>query len=382
MLGVCYSPRQVSRPAPAASTFGSHAVSLLLSVVFKSVCQNTHHRIAVDALRHLRLASADDWCDLLLCHHAAYLAGSVAPDEQFKDFQNHVWLVGHDGWGGAAEAARRWYRRLVDALKRQQWHEAAHAAGVVSHYVSDVCLPLNTAVSEESATIQRAVEWSVSHAYGELQQILEHDLGGYPQITAARCDDWLARLMRQGAELAHEHYKLIIDHYDIARALKDPTAGMDQQCKDSLARCLGLAVASVARVLERAIEQSAAAPPNIDTTIQGFLTMLTSPLRWTARQVSEMNERLAVEAIYDELQRDGKVKHNLPEEVREVRQLYGEEVLGLSLSELDARPLAPLGIRYGEGQPPRYRPNRLIVGPPSLNLLDAANPIRRPSRAA
>lgn len=355
-------------------------MSLLHSVVFKSVCQNTHHRIAVDALRHLRLASADDWCDLLLCHHAAYLAGSVAPDEQFKDFKNHVWLVADGGWGGAAEAARRWYRRLVDALKRQQWHEAAHAAGVVSHYVSDVCMPLNTAVSEESATIQRAVEWSVAHAYGELQQILEHDLGGYPKITTARCDDWLTRLLRHSAELAHEHHKLVIDHYDLARALKGPAAGLDQQCKDSLARCLGLAAVSVARVLERAIEQSGAAPPKIDTTIQGFLTMLTSPLRWTAQQVSDVNDRLIVEAIYDELQRNSKVTQNLPEEVREVRQLHGEEVLGLSLSELDARPLAPLGLRHGQGQPPRYRPNRLIVGPAIVDTDDSFQRYSRDGR--
>ena len=86
-------------------------MSLLLSVVFRSVCRTTHHRLAVDALRHLRVPEAEKWSDLFLHHHAEYLAGSEAPDERFKDFRNHVLHVAENGWGGAPQEARRWYSR-------------------------------------------------------------------------------------------------------------------------------------------------------------------------------------------------------------------------------------------------------------------------------
>src|SRR5262245_48686453 len=120
-------------------------MSLLLSLVFRSVCRTTHQRLAIDALRHLRLAEAEQWSDLLVLHYREFLAGCDAPDTRFKDFRNHVVHVADQYWGGAPQEARRWYGRLVDALRRRQWDEAAFAAGVLSHYVSDPFLPLNTA---------------------------------------------------------------------------------------------------------------------------------------------------------------------------------------------------------------------------------------------
>src|SRR5438094_151789 len=154
-------------------------MSLLLSLVFRSVCHSTHHRLAVDALRHVRGPDAERWSDLFLHHYGEYLAGSDAPDERFKDFRNHVLHVAEDNWGGAPQEARRWYGRLVDAARRREWAEVVFAGGVLSHYFSDPFLPLHTARSEESTKIQRALQGSIDQTYGRLQQIIERDLGGY-----------------------------------------------------------------------------------------------------------------------------------------------------------------------------------------------------------
>jgi hypothetical protein len=356
-------------------------VSLLFQVVFASACRGTHHRLALDALRHLRGPDSERWTDLFLHYHARYLAGSKAPDNQFKDFQNHVLHVGENYWGGAPAAARRWYGTLVDALRREVWPDAVYAAGVLSHYFSDPFMPLHTGQTEGEAAVHRALEWSISKCYGELQQILDYDRGGYPRVEAPRRDDWLTCMIRQGAELAHEHYQAVIDHYDLAKGIKQPTAGMDQECKDRIAECLGAAVVGVARVLERAFEEAAVEPPNVEITLQGFLATLAVPIRYVVNQLHDMHERLVVEAIYDEVQRTGKVLQNLPEDDRVVRQMHADEVLKVPLRDLDARPADPAGTKHGTGALPREMPNRLIATPVIDNRSGSARLLRyRPVR--
>ena len=129
----------------------------------------THHKLALDALRHLEGMDADMWQRLFLQHAKLYLEGSKAPDNEFKDFKNHV-LHTRDGyWGGAPEKVRSWYNHLVEALAQQDWPTAVYCAGVLSHYYTDPLQPLHTAQSEAENNIHRAVEWSISKAYDELQ---------------------------------------------------------------------------------------------------------------------------------------------------------------------------------------------------------------------
>jgi hypothetical protein len=338
-------------------------VSLLLTVVFQHVCRTTHQRLAVDALRHLRLAEAEPWADLVLHHYREYLAGSEAPDDRFKDFGNHVVHVAEGPWGGAPLEARRWYGRLVDALRRREWAEGVFAAGALSHYFCDPFMPLNTARSEDDTKVRRPLEWSVGKSYGRLQQIIEHDQGGYPQLATPRSDDWLERMILIGAELAHEHYVPLLQHFDLGRAIRDPLTGMDQDCQERIARCLSHAVIGFARVLERAITEAEVEPAAVETTLQGFLVALGSPVRSVIGHVQELNERMAMEAMFDEAQRTGKVIKNLPEEDREIRRLHAEEVLRISLHQLDQQPAGLTGTLHGSGAAERYHPNRLIATP-------------------
>jgi hypothetical protein len=338
-------------------------MSLLHSTVFHSVCRTTHHRIAVDALRHLRMPEAEKWTDLFLLQHTELLAGSQAPDERFKDFKNHVLHVADGNWGGAPQEATRWYGRLVDALRRRDWAETAFAAGALSHYFTDPFMPLHTARSEEDTKVHQPLEWSIGRSYGVLQQIIEHDHDGYPELQLPRGDNWLAQTILIGATLAHEHYDAVLQHYDLERALRDPLAGMDQECQDRIATCLAHAVAGFARVLERAITEAEVEPPPTETTLLGFAVTAAAPMRAIAHHCSDLNDRMKIQAAFDEVQRIGKVNKNLPDDDREIRRLHAEEVLKTPLHNLDHTPAALTGTLYGAGAIERFHPNRLISTP-------------------
>jgi hypothetical protein len=337
-------------------------VSLLFKVVFATACSSTHHRLALDALRHLRGADSERWTDLFLHHFRGYLTGSKAPDSQFKDFRNHVLHVGENNWGGAIAEAMRWYGRTVDALRRHEWAEAVYSAGVLSHYFSDPFMPLHTGQSETETQVHRALEWSISKSYGELQQIILHEQGGYPRIEAGSAVNWLEQMILAGAQLAHEHYQAVIDHYDLARAVKDPLAGMDGECKDRIAACLAHAVVGWARVLERAFTEAEVEPPQVENTLYGFVVALEAPARLILNYFSDLAEQMTIGAIYDEVERTGKVIKNLPADDREIRRLHAEEVLKLPLHRLDQQPAAAAGMLYGQGQEERHYPNRLVTG--------------------
>ena len=224
-------------------------------------------------------------------------------------------------------------------------------------------MPLHTGQTEEETKVHRALEWSIGHSYGRLQQIIEHQLGGYPQLETPQRDDWLERMILTGAELAHEHYQAVLQHYDLERAVRNPPAGMDQECQDRLAQCLAHAVVGFARVLERALTESEVEPPNVETTLQGFLVATGMPLRSVLHYAQDLSERMAIEAIYDEVQRTGKVVKNLPEDDREIRRLHAEEIRRLPLFQLDHQPASLTGTLYGSGAKERYHVNRLIDAP-------------------
>jgi hypothetical protein len=307
-------------------------MSLLFRVIFAAKARSTHHKLALDALRHLRGALSDQWVDAFLYYADAYLAGSKAPDDKFKDFKNHVIHVSENYWGGAVESAKNWYDRTVAALRDRRWNEAAYSAGVLSHYFTDPFMPLHTAQSESEGSVHRALEWSVTKSYEELQNLLIDDLGGYPDVQAPEGDDWLGAMIRAGARAAHGSYDALIDHYNVPVGVKDPPRGLDQECRDRLAPLIGAATVGFARVLERAIEEADVSPPLRSVSVPGFLESLDLPFQWIANRIHDSRERAAVEAIYEEFANTGKVIHALSEDDRAVRRMHAEEVLKISLA--------------------------------------------------
>jgi len=328
-------------------------VSLLYAIVFATRCRSNHHRLAVDALRRLKSPQAERWRDLFLHFHKEYLAGAKAPDEEFKDFKNHVLHVREGEWGGAIEACEEWQRRAVRALKAKDWTQAAWCAGVMSHYYVDPIQPFHTHQTEEENVIHRAVEWSFSKSYGEFQKIIETDLGGYPEIEAPSGADWLKQMVRAGAKASNPHYEAIVDHYDFEVGRKNPKAGLDQHLLDVIAGLVGHAVSGLAAILDRTIAEAGIKPPKVETNVQALLMTLDAPIHLVLGAMEDAGARREVAAQYEEFRRTGKVRKTLGEDDKAVRALHAHEVLKAPLSSLDAKWPREIGALAGQGAPAR-----------------------------
>ena len=330
-------------------------MSLLYAVVFASRCRSNHHRLALDALRHLRSADAERWRNLLLCQHEEYLKGARAPDEVFKDFKNHVLHVREKDWGGAIDACQEWYRRTVRALAARDWKLAAWSAGVLSHYYVDPHQPFHTQQSEEENVIHAAVERSFFKAYRSFQAMLEHDLGGYPDVAAPSGEDWLKQMVKAGAKAANAHYDLIIEHYDFDKGAKDPLAGLDREIVVAVAPLVGQAAVGFARVLDRAFAEAAVRPPRVGGALQAFFLALEAPIQSVLAGIEDDKTRKLVAAQYEEFRRTGKVRATLCEDDRDVRALHAAEVLKAPLSSLDAKWSREIGGKHGQHAAARDR---------------------------
>ncbi len=353
-------------------------MSLLYAVVFASRCRSNHHRLAVDALRHLQSRDSEDWRTLLLHHHREYLAGAKAPDDEFKDFKNHVLHVREGEWGGAIEACEEWHRRTVRALAARDWKQAAWSAGVLSHYYVDPIQPFHTHQTEEEGVIHRAVEWSFSKSYKTFQAIIEAE-GGYPDIVAPRGEGWLAEMVRAGAQASNPHYELIIDHYDFEKGAVKPEDGLDDAIRVAVAQLVGHAAVGLARILDRAFEEAAVKPPKIIDALQTLLLALDMPIQAVLKGMDDAATRKEVAAQYEEFRRTGKVRATLGEDDKVVRELHAAEVLKTPLSSLDAKWPREIGAlaggRVGASKVAPQRPVRTTI----IDL-DAVRPVAaRPS---
>lgn len=301
-------------------------MNLLFRVLSAGGCRGTHHKLALDALCHLRGPHAQKWRNLFLKHHDVYLEGARVPDTRFKDFRNHVLHVREDFWGGAASTAARWYAQTVEALRNQDWKTAVYCAGVLSHYYTDPFMPFHTAQSEAGNNIRRAAEWSVTRSYDAIRTLLE-SRPGYPQVDVPEGPDWLQEMVRDGARLSNPYHETLIEHYDFDRGVKDPPAGLDDVSRELLAKVIGHAVVGFARILEKAFDEAGAVPPAVSVTFQGVLAALRAPIRWFANKLADAREKVAVRAMYAELKETGKVEMTLSEEDRTVRELHHREVV-------------------------------------------------------
>jgi hypothetical protein len=360
-------------------------MSLLYAVVFASRCRSNHHRLALDALRHLRSPDADAWRNLLLHHHDEYLKGAKAPDEVFKDFKNHVLHVREKDWGGAIDACQEWYRRTVRALAARDWKLAAWSSGVLSHYYVDPHQPFHTQQSEEENVIHAAVERSFFKAYRTFQVMIEQELGGYPDVTMPSGEDWLKQMVKAGAKAANAHYDLVIEHYDFDKGAKDPLAGLDQDILDAVAPLVGQAAVGFARVLDRAFEEAAMRPPRVSGALQAFFLALEAPIQTVLAGIDDANARKLVAAQYEEFRRTGKVRATLCEDDKDVRALHAAEVLKAPLSSLDAKWPREIGAQHGQGAPARGKLEKAAAAPkkvrphkPAPRVIDLAAPAGGP----
>ncbi len=301
-------------------------MTLLFRIITAAYASGTHHRLALDGVQRLDGPDGAAWQRLFLKHADLLVKGSKAPDDQFKDFKNHVLHPRDNFWGGAPDKARSWYVDLVETLKKGDWPAAVWCAGVLSHYVTDPINPFHTAQSEAENAIHRAFEWSISRSYDDLKRIAAADAAR--TINIAEGSDWLEQLICQAATEANVHYEKLIAHYDIHRGVVDPPSGLDSIAQKIVGELIGLASAVFAAVLRRAILEANATAPEVNLTLDMVLASLKIPVAKLMRKLADREERKVVERIYDELKATGTVEKSLPEDDRVVRDLHAIEVLG------------------------------------------------------
>lgn len=289
----------------------------LQQIVRAGHARATHQRFAIDALSLVQTEAGKRLSAWLLRYYRRYLQGAVDPDIRIRDFQNQVVHVGDGYWGGAPRVAHGWYNRLQRYLRQRRFADAAHAAGVLSHYFTDPIQPLNTAYSPDEELIHLPLEWSVQRDYQAIyHQWRSDDL----RIVFQLSDEpgWLGSAMLHAAKYAHQRYETLVQSYDLDAAVDDPPAGLTAQSRECLAEVFGLAITGWARVIERAASDVEAITTRLPPA-QRYLPFLSAvasvPAAYWTNRVEAKTEDRQIRELAAEYRRKGKLQEHLPAEV-------------------------------------------------------------------
>jgi predicted flap endonuclease-1-like 5' DNA nuclease len=367
------NPALTEAPSHPPDTFRERAMGAYYDLVLNSVCRSNHHRIAVMALDHLKGDDAELWRNLFLKWHETYLKGAKAPDEEFKDFKNHVVHPKDNFWGGAPKAAAEWYKRTLRALTEGDWEHAAWSAGVMSHYIADPHQPFHTDQCEAEGVIHRAAEWSFSKAFPEIKLIIEQHVG-WPELKMPEGDNWMEQIVHNGALRANPHYHTLIDHYNLDAGRKKPELALDQESKDIVADLIAHATMAVSLTLQRAFAESKARPPKVGLTLSTIFVSCKTPLHSMLKTLDHQEDAKIVAAQYEEFRRTGKVKETLGEDDKIVRALHANEVQDVHISTLDCEWPREHGLAHGEGAEARVhkkiKPTKVKAAKPAKAEVD------------
>ncbi len=306
-------------------------MDLLSWILCENHFRSTHHYFAMDALPLVQTDAGQRLVGHLLRHHRRYLAGAIDPDVRFRDFQNHVVHVDEGYWGGAPRVAHRWYDRMLRYLRTDRFSDAAHAAGVLSHYFTDPMQPLHTHSCDLEAVIHRPLEWSVLQSY---ESILADWRSDDVRVVFRLSDrsEWLGEAVLHGARYANRKLKRLLEDFDLAVAVRNPAQGLSPELRASMAELFGIAITGWARVIERAARDAELCRgrqlPQAGSWSATLSAMLFAPLSRWRRRGRYRRAQIAVEAIYDEYAANGRLRNHLPTEVdvvQRVVRIYQQE---------------------------------------------------------
>jgi len=303
----------------------------LLSFLQRVHCNSTHHYFALDALPLVQTPAGERLVRVLLRHHRRYLLGATDPDTRFRDYQNHVIHVKNGYWGGAPRMAHKWYDRMQRYLRTNRFSDAAHAAGVLSHYFTDPFQPLHTEYSELEKVLHRPIEQSIYRGYSEIYQLWRSSQMKVIFQLSNRVS-WLGESMLHGSQYANRKFGVLLDQYDLMSAVENPRTGLSSDARNSLAEIFGLAITGWARVLERAAQE---AEHEREKKIPFHLvspSMLTStcraPFGLLQQYLGSRREQKEIISMIDEYANEGKLVHQTPAEidvVHRVADIYQSE---------------------------------------------------------
>lgn len=306
-------------------------MNLLCRIVRYAHCGCTHQRFAVDALPLVQTEAGRRLVTWLLRHHGRYLTGAIDPDIRFRDFQNQIIHVDEGYWGGAPRVAHQWYDRLQRYLRQNRYSDAAHAAGVLSHYFTDIVNPLHTSAGDRETLVHRPLELSVDFAYETIRQTwLDDELRFVMQLSDR--PGWLGAMMLHSARLAHQHFHSLVNGYQFHEGIESPEEGLSDHAIRILSEWFGLAITGWARIIERVAADAEALRrsqlPVASMIEPTFGALLTSPIGIWKRRLFRARELVACEELAKEYFRTGKLVDNLPAEVdvkRRVIEVFHNE---------------------------------------------------------
>ena len=100
----------------------------------------THFFIVDKAVAGISNAS---WADAFDYYLPELMSGSIYPDTAWQDWDNHLYYP-ETGEHNAPTAAERWYNFTRNNFTIGSWEDGFFAAGIMSHYFSDPCIPVHT----------------------------------------------------------------------------------------------------------------------------------------------------------------------------------------------------------------------------------------------
>ena len=203
-------------------------------------------------------------------------------------------------------------------LRSDRFGDAAHAAGVLSHYFTDVLQPLHTAICDRERFLHRPIEWSVYRDYDTIYRRWRDD---EMRIVIQLSDrsEWLGEAMLHAARFAHRKRRRLLDAYRIDRFHEHPARALTAGCRADLAELFGLAITGVARILERAADDAEVARqrplPSKGQWIPAVLAGIDMPINRFKGWLVDRRHQRKVECLLDEQRRLGRLHHCLPSEV-------------------------------------------------------------------
>ena len=112
---------------------------------------NSHQYLVVVAADYLNNVvdslgiNGERWPQLFQIYESEYKLGAVAPDRVFGDSINHIFHVDEpERYPNAPNKVREWYESFKNHILTGNYSYAVWSAGVMSHYLLDLCQPMHT----------------------------------------------------------------------------------------------------------------------------------------------------------------------------------------------------------------------------------------------
>ncbi len=185
----------------------------------------THYFIVNNAVDNI---DNNSWAQAFKYYTQELLSGSVAPDELWQDWDNHLYYP-ETGAGNAPASATKWYDFARANFTSENWEEGFFAAGVLSHYYADPCIPVHT---DEWWEGRPAYEIDINKNLGEVTLTT-------PSETIVTN---VSLLVVDNATYSHQYYDMVFDAYPTG---EDEALATNSTIKTLTEDCLSMAVDGV-----------------------------------------------------------------------------------------------------------------------------------------